>query len=315
MLVVLASVVPPLLRASASIRAAGMPGIVGLALQRLIIHIFPDSQIFVLSSKEVCVCLNTAISLGKPSDHIKPMKQIFLLSILFLALPSVLFSQDKADSPKPTSAPSGKLQIGLSFSPNVSFRKLTAEESFRKLKESRDEYEIPTFGFTSGIQFLYSFHPKWSLQVGATFTKAGYQSKYETVRVNQPEPGTPLKMKYRFEYHYLDLPVKLNYTIGRNNLKFFGSAGFCTHYFLNENYISTVVYADRTTESIQPTTDTYRKLYGSILVSAGVDWQLHPQFNVRLEPIFRYGVNSINETPVRGYLWSAGLDCSVFYRF
>jgi hypothetical protein len=253
---------------------------------------------------------------GRIAPHqTKPLKQTFLLFCLILVYPFVLFSQDKADTPLPDSAPSGKFKIGLSFSPNVSFRNLTAEESFKQLKEIRDAYEIPTFGFTSGIQCLYSFHPQWSVQIGATFTKAGYQSKYETVKVNQPDPMTPLKMKYRYEYHYLDLPLKLNYTFGRHKLKFFGSAGFCFHYFLEENYISTIVYADSTTERIQPTADTYRKLYGSILVSAGVDWQLHPQFNVRLEPIFRYGVISINETPVRGYLWSAGLDCSVFYRF
>ncbi|HPI12837.1 MAG TPA: hypothetical protein PLK63_17460 [Catalimonadaceae bacterium] len=244
------------------------------------------------------------------------MKRTFLVFLLLLTCQIKLFSQDKADSPQPTSAPSGKFQIGLSFSPNVSYRWLRLKggnSSNESNMETMDKYETPVFGFTTGVNGIYSFNQKSGIQFGINVSKSGYQSKWHDEFWIIWGDQFKVHTKSRSEYYYLEVPISYQHFINQGKFRLLMRGGIITHLFLKGTYHLSNFYSPEIYESSNPIMNSRPYLSG--LFSAGLDWQLHPRINFRVEPIVRFGLTSINDYAIRTHLWSAGLDCSVFYRF
>ncbi len=245
------------------------------------------------------------------------MKRTFLVFLLLLTCQIKLFSQDKADSPRPTSALSGKFQIGLSFSPNVSYRWLRQEGGNVYTKsemENRNQNETPVFGFTTGVNGIYSFSPKSGIQFGIHVSKCGYRSRWhEGLWYSDDGEVVKIQIKDRMEYYFLELPMSYQFCPGSGDLRFLMRGGIITHFLLTGKQDVTTIFGRSTTESSFPIGGG--SPFFSAFISTGVDWKLGPHLNFRAEPIIRYGLTSRDDFEIRSHLWSAGLDCSVFYRF
>ncbi len=48
------------------------------------------------------------------------------------------------------------------------------------------------------------------------------------------------------------------------------------------------------------------------MVSVGVEYKINERMNLRVEPTFRYGLLTVIDFPVAGYLYSGGLNIGYY---
>ncbi len=213
-----------------------------------------------------------------------------------------------------------RFQIGFSFSPDACYRTLKntdGSESSDFVIDIRNDMETITFGYTSGVNFQYNLNRFLGLVLGIQYANKGYQDKKQDVvpPTSQPDPSLPKQFKFIQNFKTLDLPVKLNFTVGKNKFRFTTGIGAAANYLMKESQTSVMYYADRTTRNTGPSGFDYKKWNLSPFISVGIDYQIAQNMNLRVEPTVRYGIMQIIDAPVTGYLFSAGLNVSYYIRF
>src|SRR4051812_48865989 len=98
------------------------------------------------------------------------------LLVLLTFLPLITLCQT-SDTTK-----SKKISIGVMYSPDYCYRTLKpdASEISKAIVETRDNFEIPKFGFTTGLSFIYQLNKKLSLETGLQFSDKGEKTKTMT---------------------------------------------------------------------------------------------------------------------------------------
>lgn len=94
----------------------------------------------------------------------------------------------------------------------------------------------------------------------------------------------------------MDIPLKVNITLGKKKLRFISSAGVTTNLFILgvENLKSI---------NLSPT------------LSAGIDYKISKLVHLRLEPTLRYGVlNTSYDTYTSTYFFNAGFSVGVYFK-
>lgn len=204
-----------------------------------------------------------------------------------------------------------RFQIGVSFSPDVNYRTLTSQSNVNWIRENRDEQEIPTFGFTTGINAVFKITKMFGVETGVLYSQKGYQNKWQDgLNPIQPnDPNIPKRVKSVDRFHYLDIPVKGNIIVGKRKVRFIGSLGIVVNVYLTSSWtgISESHSGDITRTITQEPYD-YEAVNVSPLVSAGIDWKLSNRMNLQVKPTFRYGVLSVIDAPIKGFLWNGGID-------
>src|SRR5688572_23856516 len=153
----------------------------------------------------------------------------------------------------PEIKPPAKLAIGFTFPPDYCYRTLSTDSRLQWIADSRNEREIPKFGFTTGANILYTLGNRVSLESGLLLSNKGEKLKEEFI--NNPEfyadanGVSPLSWRHTYHYLYLDVPSKINYYLLTGKVKLFISAGISTNLFLTQLTKSYVTYSDGNTET------------------------------------------------------------------
>lgn len=209
-----------------------------------------------------------------------------------------------------------RIQIGLSFSPDVNYRTLVAEDNAQWIKELRDEDELPMFGFTTGLNVAYNFTRMFGIETGIQYSLKGFEEKWEDGfnPIQIIDPNIPARMKAINSFHYLDIPIKGNITVGKGKLRFIGSIGLVVNVYLASSWtgISESQSGERS-RSVTKEPYDYQAVNISPMVSAGIDWKLNDRMSLQAKPTFRYGVLSIIDAPIKGFLWSGGIDLAWYF--
>lgn len=222
--------------------------------------------------------------------------------------------------------------VGVNFSADYCYRTLDNGDGSAMsdiIISSRDEYEIPKFGYTTGLTVCYHISELFSVEGGLQYSNKGYDFDEEAVAIDFgdmidprygfvyiPNPNPVVSWDFYNNAIYLDVPVRANFSFGKRKIKFIGSAGFTTNILLEADHVSILEYKNGDVKKKRYSEKQYYKpLNLSPFVSIGVDYSLSKRFNLRLEPVFRYGLFHITDTPVTGYLWNAGLNFSCYYNF
>lgn len=239
------------------------------------------------------------------------MKKILLISLILSA--SVSFGQGKSPSSENRSK---GFQLGLNTSPDFCYRTLqnnSGDASLDGLIKMRNENERIILSYSSGISAAYQFNQCVGIETGLSYVVRGFQSK-STASISPPDPGVPTYFKSKYHFHFIDIPLKTNFIFGDKKLRFITSVGVTTNIFLKEMMTSILYFDTHTDKYTFESTDPYRTLNFSPTLSAGIDWNLHPKVNVRVEPSFQFSALKIIDAPVSGRLYSAGLKMSMYYR-
>lgn len=249
------------------------------------------------------------------------MKRFALLYICFLVINA--FSQEVP------SLGFNKVQLGVNFSSDVCSRTLyqNGGSSSNGLINFRNEMEIPKFGYTTGLNFVYNLNKTIGFETGLQFSDKGYQTKTidlpyaggSTAGVTSPGSiGTkaPTKAKYIYSDYYLEVPIKANFSFGKRKVQFIASAGIAVNFFIAETETTFYTYIDGSTKRIDNSSYfSYKIINFSPMVSLGIDWKITPKINLKAEPTVRCGIFKISDTPITVYLWSCGLNVGSYYSF
>jgi hypothetical protein len=240
----------------------------------------------------------------------KKLTTLFAIMISFAA-----FGQEKSE----------KLYIGASFSPDISYRTLRNDESYMSpsITDARNEIERPKFSQTAGVLFGYKITSGWSIESGFLYSNKGYKAVFSNLSLGDPiEPrrgfvytsGPAItKSKMTDNFNYLDIPLRLVFSIGKGNTRFIYGAGVIANILLNANTISVITYSDGQTVRNKENEPYFKRFNFSPVISIGIEQQLNDNFTLRAEPTFRYGLLKIIEAPVTAHLWSGGLNFTCYY--
>lgn len=221
-----------------------------------------------------------------------------------------------------------KIQIGVNFSPDYCFRTLKNNDgsasSDMNLKW-RNDNETGKLGYTTGINMIFNLNKNIGIGAGIQYSNKGYQIKLEGSSfgsmidprrgfTGNPSGATLTSVKFMYNHHYIDIPLKVNFSFGKKKISFVTSLGVATNIFITETSTNVYKYSDGTKDrGTQKTTYNYNKVNVSPFVSAGIDWKFNDRNNLKIEPTVRYGALKIIDAPVTGYLWNAGLNISYYF--
>lgn len=250
-----------------------------------------------------------------------------LISILLTTVISTnVFGQEKQiDIP---TSDFKQVQIGVNFSPDFCFRTLKNNDGSSIsdiVLNLRNENETIKFGYTTGLNICFNFKKFVALETGIQYSNKGYQALMKDLTYGDmidPRYGfiyatsgtAPTKAKFIYNYHYIDIPLKVNFTFGKKKIRLISSVGLTTNIFIKETSASVLEYSDgKTDRKNYPTTFDYNKINISPIISVGIDYKINNRMNLRIEPTFRYGVLKIINTPIIGYLWNGGLNIGYYF--
>lgn len=237
------------------------------------------------------------------------------LIITILLLTTFNLSGQNSTKETPSSDPK-RILIGISVSPDICYRTLRNNDgssSSDLIIDLRNQQEIYKIGSTAGLIASYSFTDFFSLETGLQYSNKGFRTKEQDVIIVEPEEDLPQKTRFIYNFHYIDIPVKANFVIGKKNVRFVTSVGLTTNFLLKETQTSILIYQDHTDRNTDLTNYTHKKVNISPTISAGIDYKLNSRMNLRIMPVFRYGILKIIDAPVTGYLYSGGLNISYYF--
>ena len=128
-----------------------------------------------------------------------------------------------------------------------------------------------------------------------------------------PDPALPKRFRSRYNFSYIDLPLIAHFKFGKKKLSFIASAGVVTNFLLYEKLISIKDFGGGNVKKERGFSNfIYNPLNISPMISVGCDLKLGKKVDLKLEPVFRYGILQIIDAPVTGHLWNAGLNIGCY---
>jgi hypothetical protein len=210
--------------------------------------------------------------------------------------------------------------VGFTVSPDYCYRTLTSDGSVGSASviSLRNGSEQAQYGITSGFNVCYFFKKHFLIETGINYSDKSYSTKdfSDFIYSGPPDPSIPSKIKYIYDYNFIDIPLKINVILGKKKLRFIASAGVVSNILLFKKEIQIAEYSDVTSITSYPTPKTDLNFQGlTALISMGTDISLGKNFNLRIEPVCRYSLALFQTSPVKEHLWSAGLNMGLYYRF
>ncbi len=240
------------------------------------------------------------------------MKKYFFIFIFIL--PTILSGQDARK-------PESKIALGISFSPDYSYRLLNATDTMSDMILGyRDTTDLPKFGYIVGTRLFWHFRKRFSLETGLLFSDKGDKTK--PISNFYPIVDDPLLLNVKsvsINYHeyFIDIPVKINYKLIDRKCSLFVSAGLAANIYLTTTNTSEILFKDGTTEKNRSSRhdESYRMISISGLIGLGIDYKLSSHFTARAEPTFRHSLMPVTNSNLEAYFYSVGLNCGVYYSF
>ena len=256
------------------------------------------------------------------------MRPFILISLALIS--TVSFGQD---SRKPTNASFEfkRFMLGVNISPDYCFRVLennNGSATSDMVIDLRNENEVAKLGFTGGLNICFNLSKRLGIETGLQYSSKGYAFKnseltfgdlidprYGFLYTNNGGPA-PVLAKFIYHDNYLDIPLRVIYSFGEKKLHCIASIGVTANIFLHATQTSILEFEDGSErKETRAQDDDFKSMNISPAISAGIDYGVSQQFNLRVEPTFRYGLLNIIDTPVTAYLWNAGLNVTCYYKF
>jgi len=173
--------------------------------------------------------------------------------------------------------------------------------------------EEPIWGFTGGANFSYFIKKQFAISLGVNFSQKGYKiASMPTVDVN----GTAGNAQIRYNYNYLEIPVKANFVLGKKKIRLLTSIGATSAFLLYEKTIRTIEYPDGTKSTTKDKPNYIYNPFNLFLTgSIGADFLLGKKMALRVEPSYSYGLLETIAVPFSEHLWSAGLNIGCYLYF
>ncbi len=203
-------------------------------------------------------------------------------------------------------------QLGISFSPDFNYRFTKYEDLTLHIHEN----EMGKIGFKAGIHFNLPFKSeKWVATVGLGYANRGFQSKEQNIQNTLNEPKIANSQRYRYHFHYADIPLQLKYYPTRKgNAHFFVALSSIPAFMFRETMVH-IYYFDNQTQKVNNGSFPNRFMNFFTELSLGSNFLLNSQYFLTLEPHFQYGWISLQNESFTTRLWSFGLRTCIYTNF
>ena len=235
------------------------------------------------------------------------------LLLITLITANVYGQEEQSNIPTPKDR---KVLIGINFSPKRYYRTLKNNDgstSSDEMIKSLNGEETPIILADIGINVCYKFKKHIGFETGIQYSNKGYATLGTPLQWGFP--GSPVStLSYVYNYYYLDIPAKINFTFGNKKMRFITSAGITTNILIKATATEFIDNPGGQSESsTQQSTNNYKKIDLSPTISAGIDYKIKKRMSLRIEPIFRYGILKIIDKPVTVYLWDVGINFGFYF--
>lgn len=212
-----------------------------------------------------------------------------------------------------------RLSIGLTFSPDYSYRALKnngGDDNTDLVISNRNKLETGKLGYTGGIAINLCCSGQIGFETGLAYSNKGYRMKERELTYPQPDPLLPVREKTTYNFRYIDIPVKISDRLGKGNLVFVAGAGLVMNFLVNENEEINFYYQDGSSRKDRRSSMAEVKKFNlSPMISFGIEYKLSDKLYLKAEPVFRYGILKTIDQPVAEHLWNAGLGIGCYYSF
>jgi len=236
-----------------------------------------------------------------------------LFSILCITLSYTSFSQESH------SVNTSRFRIGIIAQPNIAYRRLLKIENDDFLDliiTDRNKREIPKLGYNFGLNTEFKIANHFKLETGVNYSNKGYRTK--KIVAFTSEPGLS-HFQIGYVHHYIEVPLVLNYIVGKNKLKLISSFGVSMNVLVSSKIKSILYYensSNKTTYSnMENEFETYKKFNLTPSVSIGVEYQINAKTSIKVQPTFNYSILNIIDAPISAHLWSTGIQFGYYIGF
>ena len=241
------------------------------------------------------------------------MNAKFIFSVIVVAVLSMGTSYTLAGNDRENDF--HRVQIGVSFSPNYCYRTLKGnrENTFYDLRNEREEAR---FGYNGGFNISFNVNKMFGIGSGIQYSDKGFRTGkgYWLSEFPDLNPDYFLDVWHItiHRFHYIEIPLKAQFSIGGEKVRFLSGIGFTTGFLVKAtNTIQSNVREDMLSND----TEKYNRINLFPTMSIGIDYKITPKSSIRIEPTFWYGLlntfKSMKESGfISEYLWSAGVNVS-----
>ncbi len=149
----------------------------------------------------------------------------------------------------------------------------------------------------------------------------GYQTKWRQANFGYNWNGSAFepmnaRLKIIDDFHYIGIPLKVNFTVGKSKVRFFASAGLAVNFLVSSTVTSIV--KDYEAENGKHTNSNdydYNRVNIMPLAEAGIDYKINNRMNLKVSPSFRFGVINItpSDTPIGAFLFNGGINVKYYF--
>jgi len=209
--------------------------------------------------------------------------------------------------------------IGIIISPEYCYRHISSndetisDKTWSKLKNISDSICKPTFGLTTGINFIYQKNNRFSLETGILYSRKGYETIPILTVDNNLNSGLAKNYSY---FHYLDIPIKMNYTFIERKLQIYTSVGLIFNFLLKSTY---KIVPENPTMDFKTQTGnvnyTLNVFNFSPTFGLGLKYNINEKIFLKAEPVLQYAISNTNEKSLYyTHLWSVGFNLGILFR-
>ena len=192
-----------------------------------------------------------------------------------------------------------KFDVGFSYSTDYSYRTIKSDEINRDIVNLYDTIESAKYGYTTGISGTYFKSNKFSFTLGFLLSDKGEKSE---VFVN----STNSRLKNH--YYYLDLPIKSNYYLLKENNKLYVTAGISSNLFLFSKS------SNFSNEKAVKNNINLNPVNFAAIGGIGFDFDLSDSWHFKSEILYRHSIQAIMNSPIKRSLFSTGVNFGFFYQ-
>lgn len=241
------------------------------------------------------------------------------LLIIFVCIANIGFSQDSLKIAMPNDSLRKTFSIGLNSSYGYGYRilkenKNSNDANIQKQIKANNERDFTSIYQSFGINMSHYFKNKLFLSYGLNYNSFNYQTKEIELIPITPDPSVPQKIQYTYQTNTFEMPIYFGYSKAIKKIELLGQVGIGSHLIYQATQTERNWYSIGSVKS--KTTFYSPQMFGMCFsLNSMLSFSYNPikQFSIRLSPEIKYGITSINNTPLQTKILGYGVNLGLFY--